>query len=1065
MSEAGRRTAAARHDGDGDSRGSGTDIGQYLMLLRMYERHGRWDDYLLLVRSPRFLNALAQARRGASGGANELLGTIDEALEHAITLGRVPDMAALLLARARWTQRLAIRTPLDALRAGSLDDARRLAGGPQGERAVLWYLLLAWELYDSGDIGGARQVIGDLVRGEPQLLASSRDGDWAVTLLQHALAFDQDNCGNLLRLLDDNALTDLARGLTQAGALSQARAVAMAIRLFTDSKVSALGEIAIRQAEAGDQPGVEETISLAMGVIADAGDEEEGRPRWLAALGAARALQGDRDGALTAFGDAFDAAARLARPSAGIAAVADAQARAGLLDVAALTIAVIDDDDQRSEATAALVSALADRGYAQAARSALSGVWSGSRDYGRAVRAVLQAVTSTDPAQAVRLAGELLESGRRDGAVAAIAVAAAQAGHGPEATRLADQITDRGWRARALVDLASGPAGGDVPDSLVRQAIDDVPHAAIRAVLLAELGVTRDGEQRARLLEEAVALAGQAPQAERWEVLASIGHIQGQASLDETAETFAAARRALLADYDPWDSHRDLHELCRLQRQAGDAAGARDTIAVALAGPEPDPDRWLVPLSLVGIAAAQAEGGVPVSTREILQLAAQAAQDLPGEQRREVTGAIARAQAIAGDFGAAERTVLGLLDEADDEDDDDDGSRIPTAVQAGTAVARELIAAGSRDRAARLLRNLARVTARQLEYEPALRDLIAELASAQAESGAEQDALETLALDWTPAASATALGVRGLWQARAGEVAHAVDTVRAIVPLPWRIQALAGLAREVAGEAGMEVVAAALADAASEASRTDPGADPADLAGTLAVAAEAQAAIGHQDAARHSLAQAADLAARIPSRDGQARELAGIVRSWITIGDHDQALRVARGIAHPWYAGEAMAAAVAATTRAGRMTEAREAAGLIDEPGWHAVALVTVALHSPADGDTPLDLAEVQGLVDRVPEGSPRTRVWQQIIELFVEHGRYALAADLTESISADPGSQLARIAGTLAAEGARDALAHMLPRCARYPESAHAACMALARTHPDHALDIAAIVARSSAR
>ncbi len=1046
-------------------------VGQYLVLLGMYERHGRWDDYLLLVRSPRFLNALAQARRGACGGPDDLLGTIDQALEHAITLGRVPDLAALLLARARWTQRLAIRTPLDALRAGSLDDARLLAGGPQGERAVLWYLLLAWELYDSGDIGGARQVIGDLVRGEPALLASSRDADWAVTLLRPALAFDQDNCANLLRLLDDNALTDLAGELTRAGALSQARTVATAIRLFTDNRVSALAEIAIRQAEADDRPGAEETIALTMGFIAGAGDEAEERPRWLAAVGAARALQGDRDGALTAFGDAFDAAARLGRPSAGIAAVACAQARAGLLDVAALTIAVIDDGDQRSEATAALVSALADRGHAQAAISALSGVWSGSPDYGRAVRAVLRAAAGTDPARAVRLAGELLESGRRDGAVAAIAVAAARAGHGPDAARLADQIADRGWRARALVDLAGGPAGGDVPGPLVRQAIDDVPDVTLRAVLLAELGVTQDGEQRARLLEEAVALAGQAPQAERWEVLASIGHIQGQASLDGTAETFAAARRAVLADYDPWASHRDLHELCRLQRQAGDAAGARDTVAVALAGPGPDPGRWLVPLSLVGIAAAQAEGGVPESAREILPLAAQAAHDLPGEQRREVTGAIARVQAIAGDFDVAERTVLGLLDEAgeegsgaDDEDDDDEGSRIPTAVQAGTAVARELVAAGSRDRAARLLRHLARVTSRQLEYQPAWRDLITELASAQAESGAEQDALETLALDWTPAAGATASGLRGLWQARAGDVGRAVDTVRAIVPLPWRIQALAGLAREVAGEPAKEIVAAALAGATSEASRTGPGADPSGLAGALAAAAEAQAAIGDQGAARHGLAQAADLAARIPSRDGQARELAGIVRGWIAIGDPDQALRVARGIAHPWYAGEAMAAAVAAASRAGRTAEAREAAVLIDEPGWRAVALVTVALRSPAGGETPLDLAEVQGLVDRVPEGSPRTRVWQQIIELFVEHGRYALAADLTESIAADPGSQLARIAGTLAAEGARDALAHMLPRCARYPESAHAACVALARAYPGHALDIAAIVARSSA-
>ena len=907
------------------------------MLLGMYERHGRWDDYMLLAGSPRFLNALAdQARRGGSAGAAEPLRTLDTALQHAITLGRVQDMAALLLARARWTQRLAIRTPLDALRAGSLDDARRLAGDPRGERAVLWYLLLAWELHDSGDIGDARQVLGDLVRGEPQLLASSRDGDWAVILLQHALATDEDNCGSLLRLLDDNALTDLARQLTEAGSLGQARTVAMAIRLFTGNKVSALAEIAIRQAEAGDQPGVEATISLAVGVIAGAGDEEE-----------------------------------------------------------------------------------------------------------------------------------------------------------EEAAAEADQETDRGWRARALVDLASGPAGGELADSLVRQAIDDVGDVTVQAVLLAELGVTRDGEQRTRLLEEAIALAGQAPQAERWEVLASIGHIQGEAGLDGAAETFAAARRAVLVDYDPWASHRELHELCRLQQRAGDAAGARDTIAVALAGPEPDPDRWLVPFSLVGIAAA--EGVAPESAGQILQLATQAAQDLRGEQRREVTGAIARAQAIVGDFDAAENTVFGLLpresgvedgeldgeyrdeqDEAsgyddeegfeEDEDDDDDGSLILAAVQAGTAVARELIAAGSRDRAARLLRRLAQVTARRLADHLAFRDLIAELASAQADAGAVQDALETVALDWTPAASAAALGVRALGEAHAGDVARAVDTARAIVPLPWRVQALAGIAREVTGAPDKEMIASALADAASEASGTDSGADPSVLAGALAVAAATQAAIGYEDAARHSLAKAADLAARIPSWDDQARQLAGIVRSWITIGDHDQALRVARGIPQPWYQGEAMTAAIAAASRAGKLTEAREAAALIDEPGWHAVALVTVALHSRGDGESPLDLAEVQRLVDQVAEGSPRTRVWQQIIDLFVEHGRYALAADLTESMSADPGTQLARIVRKLAAEGAGDAIAAMLLRCARYPESAHGGCMALARTHPDHALDIAAIVVRSSA-
>jgi hypothetical protein len=60
---------------------------------------------------------------------------------------------------------------------------------------------------------------------------------------------------------------------------------------------------------------------------------------------------------------------------------------------------------------------------------------------------------------------------------------------------------------------------------------------------------------------------------------------------------------------------RELRELCRLQEQAGDSVGARDTIAAALAGPQPGHDKWLVPLSLVGIAVAEAEAGACESAR------------------------------------------------------------------------------------------------------------------------------------------------------------------------------------------------------------------------------------------------------------------------------------------------------------------------------------------------------------------------------------------------------------------------------------------------------------------
>jgi hypothetical protein len=1079
MSEPVRRARAARRDQDGGGGGSGPGIGQYLMLLDLYEQDGRWDDYMRLAGAPRFLTALANQAR--HGDPPEPLRTLDAALERAIRLGRVPDMAALLLARARWTGRLAAGAPLDAVRAGSLDAARRLAGDPREQSPVLWSLLLAWELHDAGNLGEARQVLGGLVRREQQLLTSSRDGDWAAILLRHALAIDEGRGGRLLRLLDDNALTDLARRLTESGALGHARRVAEAIRLFTGNKVSALTEIAIKQATAEDQQGAAETIALASAAMASPGEDEE-RPGWLAGLAAAQALQGDQDGAERAFGDAYAAADRLPRPSAALAAIATAQARAGWLDAAARTIGAIEDHQQKSEAAAALVVALAERGDVQAAVSVLPGIWVGSASHGRATRAILTAVAGTDPAQAVSMAGELVAAGQREGAVASIALSAAWAGHGPAAIRMASELTGPGWRARALVDLAVAPGGDTLPDDLVRAAITAAGEPGLQAILLAEYGVTRDGEQHPQLLAEAITLAGQAPRAERWELLASIGHIQGEAGLAGGAETFAAARRTLLARYDLQEAHRELRELCRLQEQAGDLAGARDTIAVALAGRAPDPDAWLIPLGLVAMAVAEVEAGEPEAACQALQLATSAAQDLRGGRQLEVTGAIARAQAIAGDFTAARNTVLGLLDESFDEEDDDlddeepddddldDGTAgILAAVQADVAVARELVKAGQRGSAARLLREVGQVAVRRLDEHLAFRDVIEGLAMAQADAGALDDALATAALDWTPTARSAALAVFARRQAKDGDLAGAADTARTIVLPNWRARALADIARDVTGDPGVATVAEMLAEAASAAMRADSGIDPCDLVHALADIAEAQAAIGQLSTARNSLARAGELAARIPPGDDHARELAGIVRVWSALGDHGQALRLAGRIANPWYGGDAMVAAIAAAAaHAGSREDAREAANLIDEPGWRALALTSVVLASHPSGPSGdeegmPDLTEVEALINRVAEGSPRTRLLQQLIELFIEHRYYAVAADLTERMSASPGNQLIAIVTALADEGARDAVARILPRCARYPESAYAACLALARSYPECAVDIAAVVARSA--
>src|SRR5205823_146345 len=198
---------------------------------------------------------------------------------------------------------------------------------------------------------------------------------------------------------------------------------------------------------------------------------------------------------------------------------------------------------------------------------------------------------------------------------------------------------------------------------------------------------------------------------------------------------------------------------------------------------------------------------------------------------------------------------------------------------------------------------------------------------------------------------------------------------------------------------------------ASEVVRADADIDPCDLVHALADIAEAQAAIGQLSTARSSLARAGELAARIPPGDDHDRELAGIVRAWSALGDHGQALRLAGRIASPWYRGDALVAAIAAAVHAGRRADAREAANLVDEPGWRALALASVVLASHPSGPSGdeegmPDLTEVEGLINRVAEGSPRTRLLQQLTELFIEHRYYATAADLTELMSSSPGNQ-----------------------------------------------------------
>jgi hypothetical protein len=254
--------------------------------------------------------------------------------------------------------------------------------------------------------------------------------------------------------------------------------------------------------------------------------------------------------------------------------------------------------------------------------------------------------------------------------------------------------------------------------------------------------------------------------------------------------------------------------------------------------------------------------------------------------------------------------------------------------------------------------------------------------------------------------------------------------------------------------------------------------DPGDAAGALAVLAGAQAAIGELAGARRAIARARELAADVQDQAERARALTEVVRGLSAVGDHTAAVSTARGIGHPAYEGQAMATAIAAAACAGvgavdLISEARA----VKDEGWRAIALVAVTI----TGAGPPAFAEALALIDKVAHGDPRTQVWQEIIGLCVAAGRYDLAAGLADKISSDTSRYLAMIAVALglhaagngqptgedlaaARDAAGDALLRLLPRCARYPEAAYAACTALAMVFPADAAVIAGAVAQHAA-
>ena len=1029
------------------------------------------DDLFSFARSSRFLQAQASATSPwPSQDPAGPLETLDLALKQAIQLDRIPEMVAFTLSHALWGQKLTNQTPLAALRTGDRERAQAMADSYPAEQRALWSLLLGWHLHDAGNRDQARELLRDLVKkAEPPELQTPY-GRRAVVLLRHAADIDADIfCDLQQRLLDDNDRTDLCRQLTEAAEFELVLAVAETFSLFPRNRVAVLAEAAMAAAAAGKRETARAAAARAaarLELIGTGADQPFG---GLAQVAGAQALCGDRPAAEAMFARALACSQRPGSRPYALRVIAVEQAAAGLFTSAEQTIRQIADPQDRWEALEALAVGYARAGQSETAVSTLTRMELGAYiDRRRVVRDVARALAAAGRVDAAADVVQLLDSGERAGPLAAVAHAAARAGNVERGLQIARQIADPDWQARALADIAAELTNAHPAQEAARTAANHVSDPELRAGLLAELAVTQTGEEREKLFAEALRVAGSI-EGERWRLLLTIGVAQVKAASPRASDTFTYARQSIRAsEDDPCFWEDELWELGTAQAQAGDTAGARETFAEALQGPAPQPEQWLKPLVIAGIAVTQFTAGQVGAARRTCQLAAQSADSIRGWQRALVNHAVAEAQAAMGDLEAAIETALDTLAIAEDignEDEDEAGqddalaAAVEHGVSAGVSAALKLAEAGDQDRAREALAEIAETAGPWLRQSSSThRDTIAELACTQAQVGDWRGAADTAAWDETWMAADRTQATVAKYQADGSDIDAALETARQVRRPEIKAAALSGIASILAAHGNHAAAREVFAKAVAQAHRSDP---PQMIVRTLIQIAAAQAEAQDEDDARATLRKAHEAVTSIAGQDNREQALSQIAQSWARHGDTDRAGEIARQIRAPYLAGEALLATALASGRLSRDWDHVAALlGSIDNPGWQAIGLAVVAAAETRGGraDTSPHFAKADRLINQIPEGHDRARLQDMIIEAMLESGNYEVALRIANrnSMITDRNARLSRFVGRLGADGSVNAVKHLLLDCAQYVDAAYLACRSLAQAEPAYAQIIA---------
>ncbi|MBD2139435.1 ATP-binding protein [Anabaena sp. FACHB-1237] len=161
-------------------------------VLRHYAEHLRdqklWEDLYAIARNKTFASC---QQKNLPDQPDLPLKTIQIALLGAAEEDKAGEMAEFLLIHAQQLiETISEDSPLDAMRKGSLKRALEIADLYEIERCVLWYLLLVWELKDTGKLADARATLDRLQQKELPSLEIQGDADWQCDFTAYFLAHD-----------------------------------------------------------------------------------------------------------------------------------------------------------------------------------------------------------------------------------------------------------------------------------------------------------------------------------------------------------------------------------------------------------------------------------------------------------------------------------------------------------------------------------------------------------------------------------------------------------------------------------------------------------------------------------------------------------------------------------------------------------------------------------------------------------------------------------------------------------------------------------------------------------